>query len=157
MATITKRTNKDGSFSYLIRAFVDQGPDGKQIRKTMTWKPPPGMRLTAADKEAEKEATRFEDRARRFASINGKTKFNDFAQEWVETSDLAPKTREQYEYLLNRINKAFGHIAIEKLESSHVKRFIKNLRESGIKTVGNYAFSASLVTGTCVALLRRKQ
>ena len=44
MATVKKRTNKDGSTSYMIRAFVDQGPGGNQTRKSMTWRPPAGMR-----------------------------------------------------------------------------------------------------------------
>jgi integrase len=115
------------------------------------------MRPSAADKEAEKEATRFEDRARRFASVNGKIKFMDFAREWVETSDLAPKTRESYDYLLHRINIAIGHIAIEKLESNHIKRFISNLREPGIKEVGSYAISTSLAEHRTSAKLTQKR
>jgi len=144
MASITKRTNKDGSTVYKIRAFVEEGPDGKQVRKSMTWTPPAGMRPTAADKQAEKEAVLFEERVRSgVVSIDGKTKFEDYAARWMDTADLAPKTREQYDYLLCRINQAIGHIPLEKLRAHHLKEFYKNLREAGIKET-SYAIASKL-------------
>ena len=144
MANVTKRTNKDGSISYLIRAFVEEGADGKQVRKSTTWRPPVGMRLTAADKQAEKEAALFEDRVRRgIVSVDGNTRFEDYAARWMETADIAPKTREQYNYLLRRINQAIGHITLEKLRADNLKMFYKNLREAGVKEAG-YAIASTL-------------
>ena len=84
MASITKRTNKAGEVSYLIRAFVEQGPSGKQTTKSMTWKPPAGMRLSAADKQAEKEAVLFEEWVRSgVVSIDRKIRFEDYAAQWM--------------------------------------------------------------------------
>ena len=64
MANITKRTNKAGAISYLIHVFVEQGAGGKQSTKSMTWKPPQGMRPSAADKQVQREAVLFEERIR---------------------------------------------------------------------------------------------
>lgn len=146
MANITKRFDKDGNPSYLIRTFVEQGASGKQITKSMTWRPPAGMRPGAADKQAQKEAVLFEDRVRSgIVSLDGKTKFANYAARWMDTAELAPKTREQYEYLLRRTNQAIGHITLEKLRADHLQAFYQNLREPGVKESG-YADSSVLDT-----------
>ena len=142
MANITHRTNKDGSMSYLLRAFIETGANGKQITKSMTWKPPAGMSPTKAEKEAKKQAILFEERVRSgVVSLDGKTKFEDYAGKWMDTAELAPKTREQYGYLLRRINAAIGHLPLEKLRADHLKAFYKNLRENGVKDSGCFATS----------------
>lgn len=146
MANITKRTSKTGKVSYLIRAFLDQGPDGKQNVKSITWKVPEGMRPTAAEKQAQKEAALFEKAVRSgVISVDGKTRFGEYAARWMETAELAPKTREQYTYLLRRINKAIGHIPLEKLHAEQLKKFYKGLRVEGTKETGSYAMSTTLV------------
>jgi len=145
MANITKRKNKDGSVSYLIRVFAGEDSDGKQIVKPMTWRPPIGMRPSAADKQADKEAVLFEDRVLSgIVSIDGKTKFEDYAARWMETAELAPKTRIRYLELLQRINVAIGHIRLDKLSSSHLEAFYLNLKEGGIKEKGRFAISDKL-------------
>jgi len=145
MANLTKRTNKDGSTSYLIRAYVGENANGKQIFKSMTWRPPAGMRPTAADKQAEKEAVLFEERVRSgIVSADGKTKFRDYADRWMGTADLAPTTRARYVDLLKRINAAIGHIKLDRLQSDHLEAFYQNLREPGIKEKGRYATTDKL-------------
>jgi len=145
MATVRKRTNKDGSISYQLRAFVEERPDGSQSTKTTTWKPPASMKESAADKQADKEAVLFEDRVRKgIVTADGKMKFEDYAARWLELADLAPMTRWQYGYLQKRINEGIGHITLEKLKPDHIKRFIKNLREEGIKDAGSFAVSITL-------------
>ncbi len=145
MANVTKRQNKAGEPSYLIRVYLDQEANGKQLTKSMTWKPPAGMRPSAADKQAEKEAVLFEERVRRgIVSLDGKTTFKEYADRWMEMSKLAPKTREQYTNLLRRINAAIGHIPLEKLRVDHLQLFFKNLREDGVKSTGSYAISTKL-------------
>lgn len=54
MPNITKRTNKDGSFSYKITVTKGRDANGKQIRHFMTFTPAPNM----TEKKAEKEAQR---------------------------------------------------------------------------------------------------
>ena len=145
MANITKRVNKDGSVSYRIRAYSDERHSGKQIMKSTTWKPPQGMRPSTADKQAEKEASLFEERLRSsIISFDGNMKFSEYAAHWMEAAELAPKTREQYNYVLRRINQAIGHIALDKLRVEHLLKFFKNLREEGIKETGTAAVTSNL-------------
>ena len=133
MANITKRTNKAGEVSFLIRAFVAWGSDGKQITKSMTWKPPAGMKPSAAEKQAHKEAALFEEKIKSgTVTIDGKIKFADYAARWMEAAELRPKTAESYKFLFIRINEAIGHIPLEKLRVEHIQSFIKNLKEDGV-------------------------
>ncbi len=80
MANITKRTAKDGSVSYLIRAYAGETASGKQIRKSMTYNPPANMRPTTAEKEAQKQAALFEQRVQSgLAAFGGNTSFKEYA------------------------------------------------------------------------------
>ena len=142
MANITKRTNKKGEISYLIRAFVGEGADGKQITKSTTWKPPAGMKQSAADKQAEKEAVLFEEKIKTgVITIDGNIKFADYAAQWLETKEFKPKTVEIYEMTLKKINAAIGHIPLEKIRPEHIQQFIKNLKEDGVKQNGSCIMS----------------
>lgn len=145
MANITKRTNKDGSTSYLIRVYVDDTGTGKQIVKSKTWRPAPGMRPSAAEKEVLKQAAIYEDHVKKgLAGLGGNIRFEDYAKQWMDSSSLAPKTRTRYEELLERINPAIGHIRLEKLQAHHLEVFYKNLAEVGSKVKGSHALSTSL-------------
>ena len=158
MPNITKRRNKAGEVSYLIRVFIEQGPVGTQSTKSMTWKPPAGMRPSAADKQAEKEAILFEEKVRSgVVSIDGKTRFSNYAAQWMDAATLAPKTRDQYEYLLRRINLAIGHIPLEKLRVEHLQKFFKNLREDGIKSSGAFAVSTTFEDHRKAAALTQRK
>lgn len=145
MANITKRTNKTGQASYRIRVFVGEDTNGKQLYQSMTWTPPPTMRPTSADKEANKQAALFEDKVKQgLVSFDGKTRFGDYANTWIENEPLAYKTRERYRDLLKRIAPAIGHIKLEKLQARHLEAFYKNLAEPGVKNKGRYATSDKL-------------
>jgi integrase len=145
MANITRRTNKDGSLSYLIRIYVDDRGDGRQITKSTTWKPPFNMRPLAAEKEAQRQAILFEEKIRKgLIPYAGSTTFEDYANTWVKNEPLAPKTRDRYVELLQRVNPAIGHIKLEKLQAHHLEEFYRNLAEPGVNLSDNYATSNKL-------------
>lgn len=145
MANITKRRNKNGSVSYLIRVYVDESGTGHQIVKSMTWKPKPGMRPSVEEKELNKRATLFEEQMKQgLTAFGGSTRFGDYARDWIKLQPLAPKTRELYEGLMDRIDKAIGHIRLDKLNAHHLELFYKNLSEPGMNLHGNYAVSHKL-------------
>ena len=54
MARIVKRTGKKGEVSYLIRVSCGYDASGKQITKSKTWHPAPGMSPRQAEKEVVK-------------------------------------------------------------------------------------------------------
>ena len=146
MANITKRTNKDGSISYLIRVYVDETGSGHQFMKSMTWHPPKKMRPSTAKKEVQRQATLFEDKVRNgeAAFQDGSIRFGDYAREWIRLQPLSPKTRELYTWLLKRIDEAIGHIRLDRLTAHHLELFYKNLGEPGLRQRGSYAVSDKL-------------
>lgn len=145
MANITPRQNKDGSTSYLIRVFLDESRTGKQKQKSMTWKPAPGMSDRAIQKELNRQATLFEERARQgLAALDGSIRFEDYAERWMKAAQLAPSTRTRYVDLLKRINQAIGHIRLDRLQAHHLEEFYQNLQEAGVKEKGRYAVAKDL-------------
>lgn len=147
MANITKRIGKNGSVSYLIRVYSGEDSSGKQFMKSITYKPPSGMRPTTADKEAEKQAVLFENQVRSgLVAFSASTTFQQYANSWIADEPLAPKTRERYEDLLKRINAAIGHIPLAKLQARHLEEFYRNLTENGVNKKGTNATTDKLAS-----------
>lgn len=140
MANITKRTNKDGTVSYRIRAFVSENKKGKQKMPSVTWTPAPGMTARQIEKELQRQATLFEEKARSgLTGIDGSIKFEDYAARWIAGAQLSPKCEARYRELLERINEAIGHVQLSKLQPQHLQEFYKNLSENGIRKDSGYA------------------
>ena len=59
MASIEKRGN---SYRIIVSAGLDT--TGKQIKRSMTWKPSPGMTERQIEKEVQRQAVLFEERCR---------------------------------------------------------------------------------------------
>ena len=98
MANITKRTNKKGETSYLIRVFIDERVDGKQTVKSMTFKPDAGMTERQIKKELDRQVIAFEDKIKNGGTVDANIKFGEYAQKWLETnkSEYAPITYTRY-------------------------------------------------------------
>ena len=139
MANITKRTNKKGEISYLIRVFIDEKTDGKQIVKSMTYKPENGLTPKQIEKKLNETAVIFEDKIKNGGTIDANIKFGEYAEKWLETNknNYAPITYTRYKNLLIRINEAFGHIKIGKIQSMHLNEFYENLREITSQKTGD--------------------
>ena len=145
MANITKRENKKGEVSYLIRVFVDEKKNGKQTVKSMTYKPEPSMKQRQIDKELNKRVLEFETKIKSgLSAFDGTVKFEEYAAAWLESAQLAFKTHQRYVSLLARINAAMGHIKLQNLQSRHLEALYKNLAEDGIKDKGSYAIAVGL-------------
>ncbi len=149
MATVKKHVSKNGKVTYYIRTYDGYDSKGKQVERTMTWKPPEGMTPKQIEKELQKQIVKFEESVRNCACFDSNTRFGEYAENWLENNRpplLAPKTYERYKALLKNINAAIGEIKLIKLQSHHLQEFYNNLRESGIKQVGAYAVSGNLST-----------
>lgn len=131
MATIQKR--KD---SYKITVSCGYDLNGKQIRKTTTWTPEPGMTVKQIEKALERQKVLFEERCRNGQVLDGSIKFADFADKWFQDyaeKQLRVKTLNRYRDLMKRINAAIGHIRLDKLQPHHLLSFYSNLAEEGVK------------------------
>lgn len=139
MATVQRRGD-----AYRIRVSAGYDSKGKQIMKSMTWTPAPGMTEKQLQKELDRQAVLFEEKVKSGQCVDGNVKFAEYARTWLENAQLAPATRSQYEDLLRRINLAIGHIRLKKLQAHHLETFYRNLRENGVKERGGYAVSDKL-------------
>jgi len=141
MANITQRDSKGGT-SYLIRSSCGYNTQGKQIVKSMTWTPSPGMTPKQVQKELNRQAVLFDEKCAAQGQESGNIKFQAFAEQWLEeyaTPNLRTRTVARLHQLEARTYAAIGHIRIDKLTARHVQKFINNLAEPGISTVNDKA------------------
>lgn len=144
MATVKKHILKNGKVTYYIRCYDGYDRNGKQIERSITWKPSDNMTQKQIEKELKRQVILFEESVRNGSCFDSNTRFADYSETWLENNkppQLAPKTYERYKSLLKNINQAIGDIKLSKLQSHHLQKFYNNLRENGIKRVGAYASS----------------
>ena len=118
MASITERNGK-----YFIMVSTGYDSTGKQIRKTMTYKPEPGMTAKQIEKAVNEQAVVFEKKVLSGQVLDGGVTFADFAERWLRDyaePNLAPKTLSRYKAMLKRILPEIGHIKLDKLQPHHI-------------------------------------
>lgn len=94
MATIKKREGKTGT-SYLIRSSCGYDTSGRQVMRSMTWKPKPGMTEKQIEKELNRQAVLFDEKCSAQGVGNGNIKFQAFAEQWFKEyaePNLRPRT-----------------------------------------------------------------
>lgn len=136
MATIRKRGG-----SYQIRVSCGYQADGKQITKTMTFKPLPNMSPRQIKKELERQAVLFEEKCKNGTVSGGGIKLADFAEKWFvdyAEKQLKAKTVARYRDLMKRINPALGHLRLDRLQPYHLLEFYKELEEKEARADTKY-------------------
>lgn len=131
MATVRKREGKTGT-SYQIRASCGYDSGGKQIIRSETWRPEPGMTPAQIKRELQRRIVALECKE---TTKSGAVKFQDFAEEWfkeVAERTLKPKTLDNLRHQSVRVYQGIGHIRLDKLTALHVQSLINNLEEEGI-------------------------
>jgi len=130
--------------TYLIR--VSCGYDemtGKQITKSMTWKPEPQMTSKQIEKELDRQAHLFEEQCKNGAIVKaGNMKLSDFCVQYLElkSGKLAPTTLKYYEQIFDkRVIPALGHMKLKDIKPMHVQKFILQLQSDNmiIENKGN--------------------
>ena len=141
MPTIQKRNN-----SYLISVSCGYDISGKQIRRTMTYKPESAMTAKQIEKEVQRQAALFEERCLKGQMLDENMRFSEFAAIWLQDrkNELRPRTYARYESMLPRINAAIGHIKLSKLQPPHLRAFYNNLSEGGIRQDTKYKCKISV-------------
>lgn len=139
MASITERNGK-----YFIMVSTGYDSTGKQIRKTMTYKPEPGMTQKQIEKAVNEQAVVFEKKVMSGQVLDGGVTFADFSERWLRDyaePNLAPKTLSRYKAMLKRILPEVGHIKLDKLQPHHIVELNSSL--SGDKNRRGIAFIAT--------------
>jgi len=155
MATITKRGD-----TYRIRTSCGYDVNGKQVIKSMTYKPQPGMSDRAIEKEVKRQAVLFEEQCKQGQSVTA-AKFETFAETWLrDYAEITVKrtTMCVYRELIKRIYPVIGHIRIDKISPLNIQKLVQTLSNEGmsprtIKTyvrfvsgILNYAIKKRLIT-----------
>ena len=141
MASITKRGD-----SYRITVSLGRDINNKQIRDYMEWTPEPGMTDGQIDKELNRQAVLFEEKAKKGLSLDGSMKFAEFAEKFMSDyarPNLKKSTVASYEDAMVIINKAFGHIRVNQLRPHHFSEFYKNLGEQGVRRDTKYTLAVN--------------
>lgn len=136
MATITKRGD-----AYRIRVSCGYDVNGKQIMKSTTWTPAPGISIKKTEKELQKQAVLFEEKCQQGRVLDGHTRFADFTEEWFKVyaePNLSRKTVQSYLDLVPRTYSGIGHIYLDKLQPHHLLEFYANLQEDNIRADTKY-------------------
>ena len=128
MATVQRRGN-----TYKITSSAGYDMDGRQIRKSMTWRPAPGMTERQISKELERQKVLFDEQVKD-GVYNGNIRFQDFAEQWFQDyakDNLRIRTYSEYRKQTKRIYAALGHIRLNKLKPRHLVEFYRQLAEPG--------------------------
>lgn len=129
MATTTKRGD-----TYRIRVSCGYDAKGKQVTRSTTWKPDPGMSQKQIEKEVQRQAVLFEEKCSGLG-WGGAVKFEAFCKQWFsEYADikLRPRTLARLHQLEKRTYLALGHIRLDKLTPRQIQNFINDLGKEGV-------------------------
>jgi len=124
MAYIEKRGN-----SYKIRVSCGYDTNGKQVRQSITWKPPENMTARQVEKELQKQSVLFEQQCMQ-GQVVAVTKFQDYATEYL--TKIAPQklkagTIANYKNYSKRVFKEVGHIRMDMISPRLVQKFINEM------------------------------
>ena len=132
MANIQRR-GKNGD-RFLIRVNMGTDVNGKQIIKSMTWKPDRPYTEKQLLKEAERQAALFEEGLKSgTASADGNIKLIDFIPTYLEDmqEELSPNCMSAYMRVIdNFIVPALGHLKLKEIKPTHIQKFV-NLLSTG--------------------------
>ena len=149
MATITKRGD-----TYRIRASCGYDVSGKQVIKSMTYKPQTGMSDKQIEKEVNRQAVLFEEQCKQGQSVTA-AKFETFAREWLKDyAELKLKrlTIRSYHNMESRTYDALGHIRVDRINPLDIQRFVRSLVADGLSpnVVKNYVRFVSVILNYAV-------
>lgn len=136
MAYSRKRGN-----SYLLRQSCGYDMNGRQIVKSMTWKPAKGMTDKQIEKELQRQLVLFEEKCNSGQVLDGSIRLCDFCDIWMKDyaeKQLRPSTLSGYKGFLKRILPALGHLRMDKIQPHHLMAFYDNLMEKGIRLDNKY-------------------
>lgn len=142
MATIEKRTSKNGVVSYRVTVADGVDSTGKQIRRRKTFLPDQNMTPRQQKKALSRFVAEFELEVEQGFQTANNWKFADYAAYVIDLKERAGckhRTIESYRKLLDRINTALGHKKLTDIHPQHLNAFYKNLSESGIRQSGGHA------------------
>lgn len=128
MATIRKCGK-----TYQIRVSTGYDALYRQVVRTKTWKPKPGMSDKQIEAELNKQAVMFEELCTR-GIVPSNMKFQELAEKWFDeyaVVNLKKSSVQRLRGVTKRIYSTFGHIRVDKITRSQIQAFIDDLARNG--------------------------
>ncbi len=128
MATIRKRGN-----SYQIRVSSGYRADGRQVTRSMTWTPSPGMTQRQIENELKRQEVLFEEQCAK-GIVTTSIKFEEFAERWMDeyaSVNLKGTSFHRMHSASIRIYEYFGHMRLNKITRRDIQLFIDDLAKNG--------------------------
>lgn len=144
MPSIRKRGN-----TYRIMVSLGYDLEGKQIRKTTTFTPPPDVTEGKAEKLATAFAYDFEKRCRGMVNLDENIRFVDLATwyyEEIAIHKLKPKTFETNRYMINTyVMPYIGHVKLKDINTAKIDALFNELFKNGRRYQGYAMKDTSLI------------
>ena len=131
MANITKRND-----TYRIKVSCGYDVNGKQVVKSMTYKPDPTKSDKWNEKEVNRQAVLFEESCKHGQAVTA-AKFETFAREWFKDYaevKLKQLTLCNYHRMEKRTYAALGHLRIDRISPLDIQRFVSSLCSEKLST-----------------------
>lgn len=123
--------------SYVIRVSCGYDVSGKQIYRSMTWKPDDKMTPRQVEKELARQVVLFEEKCKS-GYQTGAIKFETFAEEWFDEYARINLRNTTYRWLLplrKRIYASIGHLRMDKITPRQIQAFINSLSKDGANEI----------------------
>ena len=132
MASIIKR---NGSYMFMVSCGYDI--HGKQVRRTMTYTPEPGMTAKQIEKEVQRQAVLFEEKCKTGqVAESGCMKLSEFIEQFFDSHaelNLKKKTIVGYRNMAKIVNKGLGHLRIDRITPQQITLFYRNQLKRGVR------------------------
>lgn len=165
-----KGVTQRGENTYRFTVSAGFDGNGKHIRKTTTFKVPPGTAPTKAEKLVQKAYVAFSDKCKENNSFNDNMRFKELVELYFKDfapNELKPATIYNYDKDLKaRILPVFGNKKISEIKVAHMSRFFTGLdlapeTTRKLKTIASSVFSYGVEQGyissnPCVGALYKK-
>ncbi len=125
MASVEKRNN-----SYRITVSAGYDKNGKQIKKSTTWKPSADMTEKQIEKELERQKVLFEEQCLTGKVGTGAVKLQEFIERYFTDyadTHLRKQTINRYRQLTQRVYHKLGHLRIDRIQPHDLIKFYNYL------------------------------
>lgn len=114
--------------SYRFTVYCGYDANGKQIRKTMTWKAPKGLTEKQADREAKRQYLAFEEKCEDLPDYDENMKFKALCEEYFKVceADNSIKPITLYNYrsqVKNHLDSTFGNMKLKDIKTKTLSDF----------------------------------
>ena len=148
MAQVIKKAKRDGTTSYLIRAYSGRTQAGKVITKCKTVTPPAGLTARKTERWVREQADQFELEVRNGLLLDSEMLLDDLIDRWFEEyakKQLKAKTVYDYRRMRPRITTGLGHMKVCDIKPAHLMAFYNNLGEDGVRQDSTFTATTALL------------